>query len=176
MHTSALTFTFWKLPRYLTVLLTGPTTLGLFAAVVVAIAVPEARSPREMLFAFGTGAVMSLGIFAPIAGALAFRVPLRRWLTMHGRAVRWYGSILTAFALGYTVASLRHQPADAYIGPVFLAFVLFALAKIIFAIVFAPTNGPSSGSSGGSSPPEAPVPRPPGGRPPALSAAAVVER
>src|SRR5205814_5870058 len=76
--------------RPLAVLLIGPTGLGLLMTVAVVVALPELRSPRYILFAFGAGLVVGLTIFAPIAGALAFRAPLRRWLAGCGFAVQWY--------------------------------------------------------------------------------------
>ena|SRR5437762_1959586 len=51
---------------------------------------------------------------------------------------------------------------------------LIVVAKVVFAIIARRGGAPPSGG-GGYGPPHAPVPRPPGGRPPALSAAAEVK-
>ncbi len=109
---AALKFTFTKSLRPVVVLLTGPTVLGLLTAVAFVVTVPELRGPRGILFAFGARLVVALTIFAPIAGALAFRAPLCRWLARRGFAVQWYTSVLIAFALGYLVASMRQDSSN----------------------------------------------------------------
>ena len=128
-------FTFTQPLKPVAVLLIGPTGLGLLMAVAFVVAVPELRGLRGILFAFGAGLVVGLTIFAPIAGALAFRAPLRPWLAVHGFTVQWYASILMAFALGYLVASIHQDSSDAYVALAFLAVFLGAIAKIVFAIV-----------------------------------------
>ena len=139
------------------------------------VAFPDLRNPADIFWAFGVGVVFALAIFAPIAAAFAYRAPLRRWLAVHGSAVQCYASILMAVSLGYLLASARHRSSDAFTGLALLVVFLCALAKVVFAIVFRTGNEPPSSGGGGPRPPLAPVPRPPSGRPPALSAAAKVE-
>ena len=55
-----------------------------------------------------------------------------------------------------------------------LLFVVVA-AKIVFALIVRRGNEPPSNGNGGGWQPEVPVPKGPGGRPPALSAAAKME-
>ena len=63
---------------------------------------------------------------------------------------------------------------DILTGIALVLLFLWAVAKVIAAIVVRRKGEPPSGGGGGSWPSGAPVPRPPGGRPPALSAAAEV--
>src|SRR5262249_21348524 len=139
---------FTRAPRPGAVLVKGPVVLGFFSALVVMIAVPESRSARDIVFAFGAGMVVGLGFFAPVAGALAFRTVLRQWLTVRGSAVQWYASLLMVFALGYLLASVRHHSSDAFIGLALLVAFLCVLAKVVFAIVFGARNDPPSGGGG----------------------------
>jgi hypothetical protein len=141
----------------------------------VTLLVPESRTPREMLFAFGAGFLVGLSFVAPIAGALAFRAALRPWLNLHGFAVQRCAAFLMAFSLGYLFASVRHLSADAYIGLALLGVFLGVMAKLVCAIACGQADDPPSSRGGGPRPPDAPVPRPPSGGPPALSAAARVE-
>ena len=62
---------------------------------------------------------------------------------------------------------------DVLTGIALVLLFLWAVAKVIAAIV-RQKGGPPSDGGGGSWPAGSPVPRPPGGRPPALSAAAEV--
>ena len=57
-----------------------------------------------------------------------------------------------------------------------LLLALAVLAKVVAAIILRTAGGPAPDADGGWRPPDAPVPRPPGGRPPALSEAAEVTR
>jgi len=92
---------------------------------------------------------------------------------------------ITALGAGYCLGYLNgmgSSQAAAMIGrislAIFLLFLLAALGKIIVAVLIHRKGGPPSeggGGGGGSKPPRAPVPRPPGGRPPALSAAAEIK-
>jgi len=163
---AALKFTINKPLRPLAVLLAGPMGLGLLMAVAFVVALPELRRPRDILFAFGAGLVLGSTIFAPIACALAFRAPLRRWFAEHGFAVQWYTSTLMGFALGYVVASIRHDSSDRYVALAFPAVFLGAIAKMAFASVLRSGDDPTSSRGGGPPPPGAPVPGPPSGRPP----------
>jgi hypothetical protein len=63
---------------------------------------------------------------------------------------------------------------DILTGIALVVLFLWAVAKVIAAIVVRRRGEPPSGGGGGSWPSDAPVPRPPGGRPPELSAAAEV--
>jgi len=63
---------------------------------------------------------------------------------------------------------------DILTGIALVLLFLWAVAKVIAAIVVRRRGEPPSGGDGGSWPAGEPVPRPPGGRPPALSAAAEV--
>ena len=157
------------------ILITGSITLALAVATSFLVAFPDLRNPADIFWAFGVGGAFGLTIFAPLAAAFAYRTSLRRWLAVHGSAVRWYASILMAVSLGYLLASARYHTSDAFAGLALLVVFLCALAKVMFAIVFRTGNEPPSSGGGGPRPPLAPVPRPPGGRPPALSAAAEVE-
>jgi hypothetical protein len=64
---------------------------------------------------------------------------------------------------------------DILTGIALVLLFLVAVAKVISAIVVRRRGEPPSGGDGGSWPAGAPVPRPPGGRPSALSAAAEVK-
>jgi hypothetical protein len=55
-----------------------------------------------------------------------------------------------------------------------LILSLVVAIKVAFAIIARRESGLPPGDHGGGRPPDAPVPRPPRGRPPALSAAAEV--
>jgi len=61
---------------------------------------------------------------------------------------------------------------DVLTGIALVLLFLWAVAKVIAAIVVRRRCEPPSGGGGGGWPAGEPVPRPPGGRPPALSAAA----
>src|SRR5262250_3313061 len=91
------------------ILVGGPIALGIVMVLVVSIAWPELRAANDLLFAFAAGAALGLSVCAPIAGAIVFRVQLRRWLTQHGLALQQCASVLMAFALGYLLASVRQQ-------------------------------------------------------------------
>jgi len=88
-----------------------------------------------------------------------------------------------AYALGYLKGSgASHAPAIVgrlVLGAI-LILILAALAKAIVAVLLRWKGSQGKGNGGGGSgsgprPPRAPVPRPPGGRPPALSAAAEIK-
>jgi len=64
---------------------------------------------------------------------------------------------------------------DVLTGIALVLLFLWVVAKVISAIVVRRRGEPPSGGDGGSWPSGEPVPRPPGGRPPALSAAAEVK-
>jgi len=57
-------------------------------------------------------------------------------------------------------------------GAALLFLFVAVLAKVVFAIISRPGSDLPPGGGGGPRPPNAPVPRPPGGRPPSLAAAA----
>src|SRR5262245_35745556 len=157
------------------ILITGSTTLGLAVAAGFLVGFPGLRTPADILWACVVVAVLGSAIFAPLAAAFAYRTHLRRWLTVHGSAVQWYASILMAISLGYLLASARYHPSDVFAGLAMLVIFLCVLAKAAIAIAFRAGNEPPLSGDGESGAPLAPVPRPPGGRPPALSAAAEVE-
>lgn len=82
----------------------------------------------------------------------------------------------TSYALGYLKGSGASH-ALAIMGRVALGAILLlilgVLAKFLVAVLLRRKGGGSPGSSGsGPRPPRSPVPRPGGGRPPSLSAAA----
>ena len=66
------------------------------------------------------------------------------------------------------------QGHDVLTGIALVLLFLWTVAKVIAAIVVRRRGGPPGSGGGGSWPAGSPVPRPPGGRPPALSAAAEV--
>ena len=158
------------------ILVGGPIALGMVMVLVVSIAWPELRAASDLLSAFAAGAALGLSVCAPMAGAIVFRAQLRRWLTQHRVALQRCASVSMAFALGYLIASVRQQSSDVYVALSFLVLSLAVLAKIVFAIAWhAGDAGPAPGSGGKRPPPGPRVPRPPGGRPPVLSAAAVAK-
>jgi len=61
---------------------------------------------------------------------------------------------------------------DILTGVALLLLFVVVLAKVVFAIISRPGSDLPPSGGGGRRPPDAPVPRPPWGRPPALSAAA----
>src|SRR5262245_54712299 len=93
------------------------------------------------------------------------------------------GAILSVLALGtsYILGYLKGSGAShalAIIGRIALGAILLltlaALAKVIVAVLlrWRGSQPPGGGGGNGPRPPRAPVPRPGGGRPPSLSAAA----
>jgi len=98
-------------------------------------------------------------------------------------AVLLASALSAAYALGYLQGSgASHAPVIVgrlVLGAI-LILILAALAKAIVAVLLRWKGGRGPGTAGGGSgsgprPPRAPVPRPPGGRPPALSAAAEIK-
>ncbi|HXT41615.1 MAG TPA: hypothetical protein VN887_16530, partial [Candidatus Angelobacter sp.] len=77
---AALKFTFNKSLGPVTILVAGPTALGVAIVLGFMIWLPELRTPSDILFGFGVGMVAGLVIFAPIAAALSYRAKLVRWL------------------------------------------------------------------------------------------------
>src|SRR5262245_14029384 len=95
---------------------------------------------------------------------------LRWWFATYGVAVQWFASVLMVSCLGCLLASVLYFKSDLLNGLALLILSFVVLAKIVCAIIFRSDGG------AGPRPPLAPVPRPPNGRPPVLSAEAEIER
>ena len=163
--------------RPLTIAVAGLATLGMATAIAVFVSPPEEHRWSELLVAFGIGAALGLTVFAPIAAALAFRARLADWLERYGFHVQWYVSFSMAISLGYIAASVHQKPVDAITTVALLVVFLCAVVKTALGIAFRDGGGPPEPRSGGGPrPPSAPVLRPPGGRPPVLSATAPLTR
>lgn len=81
---------------------------------------------------------------------------------------------LTVAGISLVAVAYCLRGHDILTGIALLVLFLVAVVKVVFAIIARRDNGFPPGDGGGQRPPDAPVPRPPAGRPPALSAAAQV--
>jgi len=79
---------------------------------------------------------------------------------------------------GVLILAVAHllRGHDILTGTALLLLFVVVLARVVFAIRFRPGTEPPLSGGGGRRPPDAPVPRPPNGRPPTLVAAAEVRR
>ena len=82
--------------------------------------------------------------------------------------------VIKLTVLGILIVAVGHwlRGHDILTALALLLLLLAVLAKVVFAIISRRKSEPPPGGGGRRYPPDAPVPRPPGGRPPALSAAA----
>jgi hypothetical protein len=81
-------------------------------------------------------------------------------------------AVTAGYWAGYLHGSSAMRAHEIFIGLALLLPFLLVVVKAVCAIVLRPGSLPPSSDGGRGGPPDAPVPRPPGGRPPALSAAA----
>jgi hypothetical protein len=163
-----------KLLAHIKVLVIGPLVTGFCLAVGFALFVPIMNPLSDALIGFSLGLVIGLTLCAPIAAAFAFGPRLARWLDPHGFRIQWGASLLMMAALGYWLGALRGGRSDPVAGFCLVILFLCAMLKLVMAIAFQTRGGAREGSRGGNHggrPPSAPVLRPPGGRPPVLSAA-----
>ena len=129
------------------ILLLGGVLTGTVVSAAFVITTPDFRNLRDFSFAFGVGAVFGLLMFSPIAFAEKFRDGIRSWLERHGSRVQPKVAFIMAVALGYWIASMRHDTFDA------LAFVAMGLVFIgaLFGIVIGIVNGDRRATQSGHS-------------------------
>lgn len=109
---------------------------GFVVSIVAGFAKPDARTGRELLYWFGSGAVSGLIVVAPIAAGEGFRGPLRRLVGQHAFHVNWYVSLLMAIAVGYVYASIHHQVFDKLTAVSGVVVFLGAGVKLLMGAVY----------------------------------------
>jgi hypothetical protein len=163
----------WKRPlRPMTILLAGSAGVAV-VSLALCFFFPVGRCRvRDILFLAAGGVGCGSVVFAPIAIALGFRRPLKGWLAPRAFAVRAGVALLMAASLGYIVASARHDAFDGLTMLGILFMFLGAAIETMVGIVLDPESERPTNEGQGPEPPGAPVRRPPGGKPPTLSAKA----
>ena len=92
--------------RPITVVTVGPVVAGLAWALLVALCLPEWRTPSRIVLAVLSGVALGLIVFAPIATGLAIRGPRHKSLLRHSSQISWYTSLAMGLSLGYLFAWL----------------------------------------------------------------------